>query len=191
MLFFYSNLFPNQLQAKVKDPFGYYLDNEKTPAPEEILSPKIKAELKESQFVLNLTNELPDEIRQQVYEDQPLNRMQKIMALKSTLSFKVQHHCFGKCKGLLIPAFYLRYSSRCILCLECESLLSPNKFVCHTHSFNENQTVHWGFQSTNWRNLITLTKEDQLNPKMSMLKNVLNEFKFHKITDYGDRWNQK
>jgi len=182
MLFFYANLLPNQMQAKFRDPYSFYsdvLDKQHLTAEEP--SAKLKLELKDSHFILDLQKELPDEIRSLVLEDQPLNRLQKIQALKSTLSFKVMHHCFGKCKGLLIPAFYLRYNSRCILCLECESLLSPAKFVLHTHKFNENQTCHWGFDSSNWRNLIRLTKEDLNNPKMDILKKYLNEFKFHKI----------
>ena len=181
MLFFYANLFPSQMQAKVKDPYSFYTEvSAKTLAPEES-NPKLRLELKESQFILDLAKELPDEIRHLVYEDHPLNRFQQIQALKTTLSFKVEHRCFGKCRGLLIPAFYLRYNSRCIMCLECESMLSPNKFVCHTHKFNENNTKHWGFDSYNWRNLITLTKEDVSNPKLAILKKYLNQFKFHKI----------
>lgn len=116
MLFFYANLFPSQMQAKVKDPYSFYSDPDKRPSTVDD-QPKLKLELKESQFILDLIKELPDEIRALVTEDQPLNRLQKIQALKTTLSFRVIHHCFGKCKGLLIPAFYQRYNSRCILVL--------------------------------------------------------------------------
>lgn len=129
------------MQAKVRDPYSFYAEvNKGEPLSPEEINPKLKSELKESKWILDLIKELNEEIRNLVYEDHPLNRLQKLQAIEKTLSFNVEHHCFGKCKGLLIPAFYLRYNSRCIMCLECESLLSPNKFVCHTHKFNENQT---------------------------------------------------
>ena len=38
---------------------------------------------------------------------------------------------------------------RCVECLQCEGLFSPQKFVCHSHS-PENRTCHWGFDSSNW-----------------------------------------
>ena len=37
-----------------------------------------------------------------------------------------------------------------IECSECQSYLSPQKFVCHSHSKQENRTCHWGFDSANW-----------------------------------------
>ena len=35
-------------------------------------------------------------------------------------------------------------------CTECRSYLSPQKFVSHSHSQQENRTCHWGFDSSNW-----------------------------------------
>ena len=35
-------------------------------------------------------------------------------------------------------------------CTECRSYLSPQKFVSHSHSKQENRTCHWGFDSANW-----------------------------------------
>jgi hypothetical protein len=67
----------------------------------------------------------------------------------SPFSFKVQHECFGRCEGLVLPEAYTSPSARCIECLQCEGLFSPQKFVCHSHS-PENRTCHWGFDSSNW-----------------------------------------
>ena len=88
MFFFYANLFPSQLQSKVRNPYSLFNESDKNLKPEE-LQPKLKYELKESQFILDLVKELSDDIKQLVYEDHPLNRLQKIQALKTTLSFKV------------------------------------------------------------------------------------------------------
>ena len=41
------------------------------------------------------------------------------------------------------------FCCRCVECLQCEGLFSPQKFVCHSHS-PENRTCHWGFDSSNW-----------------------------------------
>ena len=46
---------------------------------------------------------------------------------------------------------------RCVECLQCEGLFSPQKFVCHSHS-PENRTCHWGFDSNNWLTYLQVTK---------------------------------
>ena len=58
---------------------------------------------------------------------------------------------FGDCVGLLLPEAHLSADSRCIECLECEGLFSPQKFVGHSHSTEEIRTCHWGFDSANWK----------------------------------------
>ena len=35
-------------------------------------------------------------------------------------------------------------------CTECQSYLSPQRFVCHSHQAPETRTCHWGFDSGNW-----------------------------------------
>lgn len=90
------------------------------------------------------------------------------------LSFRVYHECFGKCHGIITPALYTDKHSRCIECAECRGLFSPQHFVCHVHRNPENQTCHWGFDSTNWRSYILLT-EGQSNP--DILSTALRDFK--------------
>ena len=86
-------------------------------------------------------------------------------------SFKVQHECFGDCVGVLHPQSYSSRDAKCIgrtvvpsvtisthlhlaECTECQSYLSPQKFVSHSHSKHENRTCHWGFDSANWTSYI-------------------------------------
>ncbi|XP_076365256.1 uncharacterized protein LOC143254262 isoform X2 [Tachypleus tridentatus] len=79
---------------------------------------------------------------------------------KRLFSFKVYHECFGKCSGILTPDLYTSPYAKCIECVECHGLLSPQKFVRHVHRFRENRTCHWGFDSANWR-VYLLLSEDQ------------------------------
>lgn len=74
-------------------------------------------------------------------------------------SFKVYHECFGKCKGLMSPELYTNVDAACIICFDCDSVFSPQKFVMHSHHDKENRTCHWGFDSSNWRNYLHLSKE--------------------------------
>ena len=45
----------------------------------------------------------------------------------------MEHECFGRCVGILLPEAAINAESRCVECLECEGLFSPHKFVCHSH----------------------------------------------------------
>ena len=75
----------------------------------------------------------------------------------SPFSFRVEHDCFGHCEGLVLPEAYTAPNARCIECVQCEGLFSPQKFVCHAHENTENRTCHWGFSSENWRNYLRLS----------------------------------
>ena len=94
---------------------------------------------------------------------------------KSPFSFKVQHECFGQCQGLVLPEAYTSPTARCVECLECKGLFSPQNFVRHSHS-TRNQTCHWGFDSSNWLNYLHLsgnyTKEE-----MEKHSKVMEDFK--------------
>lgn len=93
---------------------------------------------------------------------------------KVTLSFKVYHECFGKCKGLCMPEFYADSDARCIECLECRGLMSPRHFVCHSHRPPETRTCHWGFDSANWRAYLLLCQDQ---PEVEVREKLLDLFK--------------
>lgn len=94
---------------------------------------------------------------------------------KGALSFKVYHECFGKCTGLCTPELYTDRYARCIECLECQGMFSPQQFVCHAHRELENRTCHWGFDSNNWRNYMYVYKENE--PESEKLAKVLDALK--------------
>jgi len=89
-------------------------------------------------------------------------------------SFKVYHECFGKCKGLFIPEHYTSPNAKCIECMDCFGLFSPQKFVCHSHKDLENRTCHWGFDSANWRSYILLASDQ---PHTDKLQEILDQMK--------------
>ena len=93
----------------------------------------------------------------------------------SPFSFKVQHECFGRCEGLVLPEAYTSPSARCVECLQCEGLFSPQKFVCHSHSA-ENRTCHWGFDSANWLTYLQLS-EDYTQEERERHTKVMEDFK--------------
>jgi hypothetical protein len=76
----------------------------------------------------------------------------------SPFSFRVEHDCFGHCEGLVLPEAYTAPNARCIECVQCEGLFSPQKFVCHAHENTENRTCHWGFSAENWRSYLRLSE---------------------------------
>lgn len=80
---------------------------------------------------------------------------------KGAFRFSVYHKCFGKSRGLCTPELFTSKDARCIECAECLGSFSPQQFVCHVDSELENRTVHWGFDSVNWRVYLKVCK-DQL-----------------------------
>ena len=90
-------------------------------------------------------------------------------------SFKVYHECFGKCKGIFMPALYLSEESPCIECCECNSIYSPAQFVCHAHRSLENRTCHWGFESSKWRTYLMLARgQGYFNNLQEYFDNIKN-----------------
>lgn len=97
-------------------------------------------------------------------------------ATASPFSFRVQHECFGKCRGIVLPEAYTSATARCIECLECEGLFCPAKFVCHSHRNRENRTCHWGFDSANWRAYLHLA-DDYTQEETDKLMKTVTDFK--------------
>lgn len=91
---------------------------------------------------------------------------------------RVYHTCFGKCKGLVWEELYNSGEAACIECEECHGLYQPTRFVCHAHRALENQTIHWGFESDNWRTYLLLAKDQRipLDRAEAQLKAFKNKF---------------
>ena len=105
----------------------------------------------------------------------PLASLSGFRAKSSPFSFRVEHHCFGYCQGIVLPEAYVKPTSECIECLECGGLFCPQKFVCHTHSA-KNRICHWGFDSANWRHYIQLS-EDYTDAEQDKLEKFIVDFK--------------
>ncbi|XP_071110190.1 ski oncogene-like isoform X1 [Haliotis cracherodii] len=95
---------------------------------------------------------------------------EKYLEPPSPNSFKVYHECFGKCKGIFHPELYTSPDAKCIQCMDCHGLFCPPKFVCHSHKALENRTCHWGFDSTNWRSYLLLTKDQDCREELRLMK---------------------
>jgi hypothetical protein len=106
----------------------------------------------------------------------PVASMMGFNAIASPFSFRVQHECFGKCRGIVLPEAYTSPNARCIECLECEGLFCPAKFVCHSHRQRENRTCHWGFDSANWRAYLHLA-DDYTRDEQDKLMKTVDSFK--------------
>ncbi|MED6272877.1 hypothetical protein CHARACLAT_001130 [Characodon lateralis] len=92
-------------------------------------------------------------------------------------SFKVYHECFGRCKGLFVPELYTGPAAACIQCMDCRLMFPPHKFVVHSHKRLENRTVHWGFDSANWRAYVLLDPDYTDKEEKSQLEQLLEELK--------------
>lgn len=103
-----------------------------------------------------------------------LHQPQRPRILKNAQSFKVIHRCFGKTEGICTPELYSQKDPHCIRCIKCNGMFSPQMFVCHVHQQQENSTLHWGFDSNNWRAYIQVA-EDQDNREKYV--KLLEEFK--------------
>ncbi|XP_037075392.1 ski oncogene-like, partial [Pollicipes pollicipes] len=89
----------------------------------------------------------------------------------------VHHKCFGKCRGTLRLELYTSSPARCIECNDCRGLFAPIKFVSHTHENRETRTVHWGFDSSQWRNYLLLCPgQAELDVKETLFKEFKNKF---------------
>ncbi|CAH1639328.1 unnamed protein product [Spodoptera littoralis] len=67
--------------------------------------------------------------------------------------FRVYHECFGGARGVCAVDLNL------VQCLECRSLYTPRRFVCHSHE-SEHRTCHWGFDSSRWRRFLLVAEEE-------------------------------
>lgn len=110
----------------------------------------------------------------------PLASLSGFHAQSSPFSFRVQHFCFGSCRGIVLPEAYTSPTARCIECLECQGLFCPQKFICHSHTGGnrnrENRTCHWGFDSANWRSYL-LMSDDYTQVEKDKLSKVFTDFK--------------
>ena len=99
------------------------------------------------------------------------------LCLDKSVSIVVFHECFGpKTKGIYRPVLHVSPTSPCIQCIKCSGFFSPPKFVSHSHySRNTCGTGHWGFDSSNWRNYILLSKNQSFantNSQRQPSKNI-------------------
>ncbi|KAL6735948.1 hypothetical protein Aduo_006347 [Ancylostoma duodenale] len=69
----------------------------------------------------------------------------------------VQHHVFGTANGWVYPS---RKGGRSVRCCECQCFFTPEDFIAHSHDEQREsqRTVHWGFDSSNWRLMLELVK---------------------------------
>lgn len=108
-----------------------------------------------------------------------LHRPERRRHVKGALSFSVYHRCFGKCEGICTPELYSYKEPACIECCECHGMFSPQQFVCHVHK-QEHGTLHWGFDSTNWRSYLHVGLNEELRDKYA---NILDELKVQQHQD--------
>merc|ERR1712050_119817 len=73
-----------------------------------------------------------------------------------------------------MPELYNNHDSKCIECLDCHGMFTPQKFVCHSHKSLEKRTCHWGFDSQKWRCYLMLSRDQE---NKSKLQNVLDDMK--------------
>ncbi|XP_057659461.1 ski oncogene [Diorhabda carinulata] len=98
---------------------------------------------------------------------------------KGASSIPVYHECFGKATGLCYPELYINKNAKCIECGDCRAAFSPQQFVCHVHRNLENRTVHWGFDSSNWRYYLHVPKEhaqDNYEQFVSILNDMTQQY---------------
>jgi Ski-like protein len=100
-------------------------------------------------------------------------------------SFRVYHRCFGKCEGICTPKLFTFRDRECIECVECHSILAPNRFVLHVckNKPKENFTCHWGFDSNKWRSYIHVAmSEDNQDECTRMLDEMsMMEIDFERV----------
>ncbi|XP_049589969.1 v-ski avian sarcoma viral oncogene homolog b [Syngnathus scovelli] len=92
-------------------------------------------------------------------------------------SFRIYHECFGRCKGLFVPELYSGPGAACVQCLDCRLMFPPRKFVVHSHKRLENRTVHWGFDSANWRAYVLLDPDYSGKEEKASLERLLRDLK--------------
>lgn len=103
-----------------------------------------------------------------------LHRSDRRRHVKDAIKFTVYHRCFGKSEGICTPELYSYAEPACIECIECHGMFSPQKFVCHVHK-PENSTLHWGFDSTNWRAYLHVGLDEEHREKYTKILDELKE----------------
>lgn len=110
-----------------------------------------------------------------------LHRAERTRIAKGGISFKVYHRCFGKCEGICTPDLYSYKDPACIRCIECNGMFSPQKFVCHVHQQQENSTLHWGFDSNNWRYYLHVSLDEENREKYTTYLDDLRDREQHDL----------
>lgn len=93
---------------------------------------------------------------------------------KGALSIPIYHECFGRASGLCFPELYVNKTAKCIECGDCQVGFTPQQFVCHVHRNLENRTVHWGFDSSNWRSYLHVPRD---HADYEQFVKILNEMR--------------
>lgn len=104
-----------------------------------------------------------------------LHHAERPRIAKNAISFRVIHRCFGKCDGICTPELYSFKDQTCIRCIECNGMFSPQRFVCHVHQNQENSTLHWGFDSNNWRHYLQVAEDEEDRENYSTYLDKLRE----------------
>lgn len=104
-----------------------------------------------------------------------LHRSDRRRIAKVGTSFKVYHRCFGKCEGICMPELYSYKEPACIECVECRGMFAPQKFVCHAHQLQEISTLHWGFDSNNWRAYLHVSLDEENREKYTKIMDDLRD----------------
>lgn len=104
-----------------------------------------------------------------------LHRSERRPVIKGAISFRVYHRCFGKTEGICTPDMYSIKEPACIECTDCGGIFSPQRFVCHVHGQQEEQTCHWGFDSGNWRAYIHVAYDVENRDKYTKMLDELKE----------------
>ncbi|XP_058789268.1 ski oncogene isoform X2 [Phymastichus coffea] len=122
--------------------------------------------------------------KQRIVEQKKQQQQVDVDGTKSISRFKVYHECFGKCKGIFDADSFACEDSPCVECIECGCRLSPQHFVRHAHGSLENRTCHWGFDSSNWRNYLLLSRDQQHYTKVA---NFFKELKDRHVVSNSKR----
>ncbi|XP_055684317.1 ski oncogene [Lutzomyia longipalpis] len=104
-----------------------------------------------------------------------LHRSERRPVIKGAISFRVYHRCFGKTEGICTPDMFSVKEPACIECTDCGGMFSPQRFVCHVHGEQEEQTCHWGFDSGNWRAYIHVAYDVENRDKYTKMLDELRE----------------
>lgn len=108
-----------------------------------------------------------------------LHHAERPRITKNVVSFRVVHRCFGKCEGICSPELYSFKEPACIRCIECNGMFTPQRFVCHVHQQQENSTLHWGFDSNNWRAYLQVAEDEENREKYTTYLDNLREREAH------------